>query len=174
MKSSLNVHFLKSLTFSALVLLYTTSSVLAQQGAQDGEWHSFGGDPGNTKYTPLDQINKDNFKDLEIVFRWEAISTKVKKENKNLQDGRFMATPLMVDGLLYVSTCFGQVAAIDAGTGETAWEYDPKTYETLRRPANMGWQHRGVSYWDDGADGRILIAKASPMYIPCIFKTQPL
>jgi quinoprotein glucose dehydrogenase len=139
-------------------VLCTAISALAQQGVQNGEWHSFGGDPGNTKYTPLDQINRDNFGDLEIAFRWESISTKVKKEREQLPVGRFMATPLMVDGLLYVSTCLGQVAAIDAGSGETVWEYDPKTYVNLRRAANMGWQHRGVTYWNDGADGRILIA----------------
>ena len=142
----------------AASILCTAIPAFAQQGVQNGEWHSFGGHPGNTKYTPLDQINRDNFSDLEIAFRWESISTEVKKERAQLSVGRFMATPLMVDGLLYVSTCFGQVAAIDAGSGETVWEYDPKTYVKLRRPANLGWQHRGVTYWNDGADGRILIA----------------
>jgi quinoprotein glucose dehydrogenase len=158
MKTRLNTFFSKLSIVTLLAVMYSASTVLAQQGVQNGEWHSFGGDPGNTQYTPLDQISKDNFSDLEIAFRWESISTKVAKEKPNLQVGRFMATPLMVDGLLYVSTCFGQVAAVDAGSGETVWEYDPKTYETLRRPANLGWQHRGVTYWDDGGDGRILIA----------------
>lgn len=64
----------------------------------------------------------------------------------------------MVDGLLYVSTALGQVAAINAETGDTVWEYDPEAYVKLVYPANLGWQHRGVTYWDDGKDGRIFIA----------------
>ena len=55
----------------------------------------------------------------------------------------------MVDGLVYLSTSLSQVAALDAGTGEMVWSYDPRTYDRLERPGNMGWQHRGVSYWED-------------------------
>ncbi len=141
-----------------LIALVSAITASAQQGVTNGEWHVFGGDPGNTKYTPLDQINRDNFKDLEVNFRWESISSKALEENPKIPLGRFMPTPLMVDGLLYVSTCLGQVAAIDAGTGETVWEQDPRAWVKLRRATNMGWQHRGVTYYDDGADGRILIA----------------
>ena len=146
------------LTIAAAFIFCAANQALAQQGALNGEWRSFGGDPGNTKYSPLDQINRDNFQDLKVAFRWESISTKVTKDNARIRAGGFRATPLMVDGVLYVSTALSQVAAIDAGTGETVWEYDPKAYERLDRPANSGWQHRGVAYWDDGADGRIVMA----------------
>ena len=146
------------LCVAAAFLLCAANQASAQQGALDGEWRSIGGDPGNTKYSPLDQINRDNFQDLKIAFRWDSISTKVTRDNPPIRRGRFMATPLMVDGILYVSTAISQVAAIDAGTGETVWEYDPKTYERVMRPANIGWQHRGVAFWDDGADGRIIMA----------------
>ena len=66
----------------------------------------------------------------------------------------------MVGGLVYVSTALGQVAALDAGTGEAVWTYDPRSYDRIERPANIGWQHRGVSYWDDADsdDARIVIA----------------
>ena len=146
------------LSIAAAVILCAGNQALAQQGALNGEWRSFGGDPGNTKYSPLDQINRDNFQDLEIAFTWESISTKVTKESSSIRAERFKAIPLMVDGLLYVSTAFSQVAAIDAGTGKTVWEYDPKSYERDFWPANLGWQHRGVAFWDDGADGRIIMA----------------
>ena len=53
------------------------TQALAQKGAVDGEWRSIGGDPGNTKYSPLDQINRHNFQELKVAFRWESISTKV-------------------------------------------------------------------------------------------------
>jgi quinoprotein glucose dehydrogenase len=66
----------------------------------------------------------------------------------------------MVNGLVYVSTALGQVAALDAGTGEQVWAYDPRIYDYLDRPPNIGWHHRGVSYWKDSTsdDSRIFIA----------------
>lgn len=118
----------------------------------------FGGDPGNTKFAPLDQINADNFRDLKISWRWTSISQNVTKQNRKVRAGQFKATPLMVDGLLYVSTAISQVAAIDAGSGDLVWSYDPQSYDEVDRPANLGWQHRGVAYWGDSDGGRILMA----------------
>ena len=79
---------------------------------------------------------------------------------EEIRPGPFKSVSLMVGGLVYLSTSLGQVAALDAGTGELVWSYDPQTYDRLDRPANMGWQHRGVSYWEDDAsdDARIFIA----------------
>ncbi len=156
MKARSEKHWHQILTIAAAFILCVTNQALAQQGARDGEWRSFGGDPGNTKYSPLDQINRDNFQDLEVAFTWASISTKVTKDNRRIRAGQFKAVPIMIDGILYVSTAISQVAAIDAGTGETVWEYDPKSYERLRRPANLGWQHKGVAYWSDGDDARII------------------
>jgi quinoprotein glucose dehydrogenase len=68
------------------------------------------------------------------------------------------STPLMVGGVLYTSTSLSQVAAIDAATGETKWVFDPKVYENgLGIPANDGWLHRGVAYWENGDDERIIM-----------------
>ena len=57
-------------------------------------------------------------------------------------------------------TALGQLVAVNAGTGEQVWDYDPRIYDYLDRPPNMGWHHRGVSYWDDAEsdDARIFIA----------------
>jgi quinoprotein glucose dehydrogenase len=142
---------------STIVVLLAAGAGAAQQGAPQGEWPSFGGDPGNTKYSPLDQIDADNFADLEMAWQWSSISQPIVAANDRIRPGRFSATPLMVDGLLYVSTALSQVAAIDAGSGKTVWSYDPESWRK-GRPANLGWQHRGVAYWSDGDDARILIA----------------
>ncbi len=125
-----------------------------------GEWRAFGADPANTKYSPLDQITVENFPDLEIAWRWTSISTDVTRVRPEIDALQFKTIPLMVGGLVYVSTAVGQVAALDAGTGALVWSYDPRTYERLDRPANVGWHHRGVSYWEDAASGdaRIFIA----------------
>ena len=136
------------------------ATAVAQTDRPPGEWRAFGADAANTKYSPLDQITADNFTDLEIAWRWRSLSADVAAANEAVSPGPFKTAPLMVGGLVYASTALGQVAALDAGTGELVWSYDPRTYDRLDRPANMGWQHRGVSYWEDdrGDDARIFIA----------------
>lgn len=134
------------------------SAAPAKAPAKVGQWHNFGGNYANIKYSPLDQINRENFKDLQIAWEWEPeIQNKVAAANPGIYPGEFKTVPLMVDGVIYVATALSQVAAFDAGTGKTIWDYDPKSYEA-GRPANIGYQHRGVSYWTDGDEGRIFIA----------------
>ena len=146
------------LSVLAIVFFSTLSS--EAQTIPVGEWHAYGADGANNKYSPLDQITVTNFTDLEIAWRWSSITTEVTEERTNINAGLFKATPLMVGGLVYVSTALGQVAALSAGTGEPVWTYDPRSYDRLEKPANSGWQHRGVSYWRDseGDDARIFIA----------------
>src|ERR1044071_9637576 len=93
-------------------------AALAQQGAADGQWRYYGGDAGNTKYSPLDQINAGNVKDLAIAWRWKA-------ENFGPRpDYNWEVTPLMVAGVLYFSAgSWRDVVAVDAATGETLWMY---------------------------------------------------
>ena len=82
------------------------------------------------------------------------------------------STPLMVGGVLYTSTSLSQVAAIDAVSGETKWVFDPKVYENgLGIPANDGWLHRGVAYWRNGDDERIVILTAFAQMIALDAKT---
>ena len=127
----------------AAVLLVICGSAWAQTSVPDGEWHAIGRDAANTKYSPLDQITADNFTDLEIAWRWTSLSTAVAEANERIRPSQFKSVPLMADGLVYVSTALGQVAALDAGTGEPVWTYDPQIYAYLDRPPNMGWHHRG-------------------------------
>ena len=72
----------------------------------------------------------------------------------------------MVDGVLYVSTSLSQVAAIDAATGKTRWVYDPETWKN-GTPSNNGFVHRGVAYWADGDDRRILFGTGDG-YLICL------
>ena len=55
------------------LLVSLSDSTFAQQGTQDGEWRVYGGDKAGTKYSPLKQINKDNFTDLTIAWRWQSL-----------------------------------------------------------------------------------------------------
>ena len=70
--------------------------------------------------------------------------------------GRLSATPLMVDGVLYLSTPLYQAAAIDARSGETLWVYNPRVYEQGSPPLPSPWNHRGVAYWEGDGRARII------------------
>jgi quinoprotein glucose dehydrogenase len=122
-----------------------------------GDWPAFGRDPAATRYSPLDQIDRTNFGKLEIAWRWSSISKQVADANPKVHTGEFKVVPIVAGGLMYVATEVSQVAAIDPGTGQTVWQYDPESWRD-GRPANVGWQHRGVAYWTDGADARVFIA----------------
>jgi glucose dehydrogenase len=72
----------------------------------------------------------------------------------------------MVGGVVYVSTSLSQVAALDAETGKTHWVYDPETWKN-GTPSNNGFVHRGVAYWADGEDRRILFGTGDG-YLICL------
>src|SRR4026208_518900 len=85
----------------------------AQQGAKNGEWRTYGGDLGNTHYSPLDQINAGNFSQLQVVWRLKTDNFGPRPET-NLQ-----STPLMVKGVLYTTAGTRRaVVAVNAATGE--------------------------------------------------------
>lgn len=135
-----------------LVIAFVSTSVplLAQNGTDNGEWRSYGGDIANTRYSPLDQINADNFGDLEVAWR-------VKTENFGPNpEYNFESTPLMVDGVVYSTVGSRRaVIAIDAGTGELLWmhrlEEGERGAATPRRLSG-----RGLAYRDNGASGEIV------------------
>lgn len=142
-----------------------------------GEWPAYAGTYAASRYSPLTQIDSTNAKNLHIAWRWKSPDMAIKEAKPAV--GPSMAnesTPLMVGGVLYTSTSLSQVAAIDAATGQTKWLFDPKIYENgLGLPANLGWLHRGVAYWPNGDDERIVILTAFAQMIALDAKTgQPV
>mgnify|MGYP000844131443 CR=1 FL=1 len=113
-------------------------------GTRDGAWPNYAGNLSSDKFSPLHQISAENIDQLEVVWRWRSPDNDI----TTAQNSVFEATPLMIDGVLYTSTSFSQVAAIDAATGQTLWVYDPAAYR-YARPPNNGFLHRGVSYFED-------------------------
>ncbi len=127
-----------------------------------GQWPAYAGTYAAARYSPLTQINRDNAKNLRVVWRWKSPDAAIRDAKPEIGPGFVNeSTPLMVDGVLYTSTSLSQVAAIDAATGETKWVFDPKVYENgLGPPTNVGWTNRGVAYWRRGSDERIVILTA--------------
>ena len=111
----------------ALLLLGPTVS-LAQTGALPGRWLTYGGDAGSTRYSPLDQIDENSLARLKVAWRWDSPDNAVVVNNRaalSRVPSAFKATPVLIDGILYIKTSMSQAAAIDAATGETKWVFDP-------------------------------------------------
>ena len=134
----------------------------------EGEWPQYAGDIAASKYAPLDRIDESNVADLEVAWIWDAFDNSnyidpdadpskppSQAERRRFPDG-FKASPLMVDGKLYIRTNFSGVAAIDPASGETLWTYDPGTVK-WGRPGIFGFATRGLGYWSDGTESRILL-----------------
>src|SRR5919108_2152135 len=126
------------------------SAVSGQVKPKPGEWTTYGGDLASTRYSPLDQINKDNFNKLEVAWRFKTDALGPRPEF-NLQ-----STPLMVDGVVYSTAGTRRaVVALDAATGEMLWmhsENEGKRGESAPRQLSG----RGVAYWSDGRNARIV------------------
>jgi quinoprotein glucose dehydrogenase len=156
-----------SILFAVLPAVVLGPGLAAQSGAANGEWRYYGGDAGGTRYSPLDQINKENVKNLRIAWRW-------KTENFGPRpDFNYEVTPLMLGGILYATTGIRRDAvAIDAASGETLWMF---RYDEGRRgliAPNRGESGRGVAYWSDrGSDNRIVYVSAGYHLIELNAKT---
>ncbi len=121
-----------------------------QTGARNGEWPAYGADLGNTRYSPLDQINAGNFNKLQVAWRFKTENLGPRPEY-NLE-----ATPLMVKGVVYSTAGTRRaVVALDAGTGELLWIHGER--ESARgAAAPRQLSGRGLAYWTDGREERIL------------------
>lgn len=126
-----------------------------QSTNQSGNWTSYASDKFSSKYSSLDQINKQNVKDIEVKWTWESPDNALKEQFK-FPVSIYQATPIAINGILYVSSSTAIVSAINGSTGQTIWTFDPETYKS-NAPAHGAYIHRGVSYWDDGAGGRIIV-----------------
>jgi len=138
------------LTVPVVCWLGMARPAAAQTGAKDGEWRTYGGDLGSTRYSPLDQISAQNFNQLEVAWRFKTDSLGPRKEYQ------LEATPLMVHGKLY-STAGSRraVVALDAATGELLWVHsENEGARGTNAPRQLSGH--GVAYWTDGKEERIL------------------
>jgi quinoprotein glucose dehydrogenase len=156
----------------AIVLTFIISvrTMQVQSAGRVVEWRAYAGDNTSSKHSPLDQINKDNVKNLRVAWRWICPDEDIIKA-RSIRTWLNEATPVMAGGVLYVSTSLSQAAAIDAATGKTLWVYDPKSYENGFTPTNLGWLHRGVAYWADGDGQRILYGTGDAYLVALNAKT---
>jgi quinoprotein glucose dehydrogenase len=130
-------------------------------GAQDRdrivEWPHYGGDAGHGKYSTAADITAANAGDLELAWTWQTVDRPMPEYN--VRPGGFETTPIMIDDVLYASTSFHQVVALNAASGQVLWVFDPRTYEEGPPLSGTGLNSRGVAFWRGGdGEARIFIA----------------
>jgi quinoprotein glucose dehydrogenase len=157
------------------VLIAIAAGLTVTSGAQSPsvEWTHYGGNAASQKYSPLDQINKDTVGRLKIAWRWSSPDNAVVTANPLARPGMYHDTPLMVKGVLYTVTSLGQIAAINPATGVANWVFDPGSWKA-GRPGNLGFVHRGISYWTDGTRERLLLGTSDAYLISVDAKTGAL
>jgi quinoprotein glucose dehydrogenase len=120
------------------------------------EWPVYAADAAATHYSPLTDINRSNVGRLAVAWEWKTGDDRIEAPT-GTRPGSFENTPLMIGDVLYVSTPYNRVAALDAETGAEKWTYDPHAYADGQPPNGTGLVHRGVAAWRDGARLRIFM-----------------
>jgi membrane-bound PQQ-dependent dehydrogenase (glucose/quinate/shikimate family) len=145
----------KEITVFLVISLLTSSVCLAQAPAP--EWRFYGGDQAGTRYSPLRQIDRRNVGRLQRAWVYHTGELELGLRSSSFQ-ASFSTTPLVINGVMYLTTPSSRVIALDAETGKELWKFDPQQGARVR-----GFNsHRGVAYWEGrspngkGSDRRIL------------------
>ena len=139
----------------AIALLLLATGCASQ--APNTDWRVAGGDPGNTRFSLLDQINTTNVAQLRVA--WVYHTGDLPPD----QHGEIQATPIIVDGVLYTTTPALAVIALHAESGTLVWRFDPRTTHDARR-TDFSHVSRGVVYWADAGDERIFFTAGRRLY----------
>ena len=119
------------------------------------EWPYYGGDQGGGKYSTLADVNRSNVSQLAPAWEWTTGERAL--EQYGTRPGSFEVTPLMIDGVLYVTTPYNSIAALDAETGKELWRFDGEAYKIGQVLSGSGWKLRGTAFWRDGDKLRIFL-----------------
>ena len=139
---------------ATLACLIAGAVLATPQGqSQQVEWFTYGGDAASSKYSPADQITAQNVQRLQVAWQWEHGEKPL--EEFGTVPYRFENQPLMVDGVLYVTTPYNNAAALDAETGKELWRFESGAVKLGGIPGT-GFKHRAPALWRDSQDGNKL------------------
>ncbi len=139
--------FLSAAAVAAAVRLRAASS--------QWEWSFYGGDQAASRYAPLDQINGDNVGELQVAWTHHTEDARQRPQTT------IECTPICLDGVLYLTTAQVKIQAVQATTGRLLWSFDP--FENVRSRRFRG-VNRGLAFWSDGKQTRILATVEGKVY----------
>jgi quinoprotein glucose dehydrogenase len=149
-----------------ILALFCAAAISPGAAAEISEWPYYASDAGSTHYSSLAEINTSNVAKLRQVWAWKTGETE--KKQYHVQPGAFEDTPLMMDGVLYVTTPYHRIVALDAESGSEIWSYDPKSYVDGPPPTGPGLIHRGVAAWRDARSGRLRLFLNTRYRLICV------
>src|SRR6266850_3622875 len=160
--------------FNVLTLQrFNTSTILcvfalifpATAPAKDIDWPSVGGDKGCTRYSALDEINRTNVSSLQVAWTYHT------GDSGSGNSTTIECTPIVIGGVMFITTAGSKVVALDAAAGTERWKFDPYAGVKRNQPRASGGVNRGVAYWTDGKEARILVSVADGRLISLDAKT---
>lgn len=155
----------RSFLKSCAAVLHTSIDLLglgflrvARAASPERGWRYYGGDPGYSRHSRLDQINIRNVKDLRVAWTHNT-GDKMNRPRTTME-----CTPIVVDGVMYITSPLLKVRALEAASGKVLWNFDP--YTEIGAFENPGAEsirgvNRGVTFWQDGDDKRIFSTAGS-------------
>ena len=136
----------------ALLTIIATPPACTAQTSKAIEWPSYGGGFDNIRYSSLTQINRKNVSRLQVAWKFDS--------GDAFPGSELQCNPIVVNGVLYATTPKINVVALDAGTGNLLWRFDPNAGQRV-----IGkMRNRGVTYWTNGTEGRIFVAVRQFLY----------
>ena len=154
MSSSPRLRYSSKLSSALLLCIGLSTVSYAQELGNTKDWPAYGGGSDSIHYSRLTQINKSNVKDLKVAWTFDTGDAV-----KGLKT-EFEATPLAVNGVLYLISPTVRLFAVNAATGKQLWVFDP----AQGRKTIGSTRNRGLSYWSDGQDARVFVALKQYLY----------
>ncbi len=134
--------------------------------AADRDWPAVGGNPGGTRYSTLSQITRKNVNQLQVAWTYHT--------GDSTNGSTIECTPIVLHGIMFLTTAKSKVVALDAAIGREIWRFDPYDGVTITQPKASGGVNRGLAYWREGKKERILLGASDGRLISLDAKTgQP-
>jgi quinoprotein glucose dehydrogenase len=148
-----------------VLLIAAVTSASPSRGeppSSDGNWPVYGGDAGGMKYSALTQITRENVDQLTPAWSWRTgekliAGPRLAIPGNQVRPGSFEVTPIVLDDVMYLSTPYNRVVALDAASGKELWTYDPRAYDWGQVPNGTGYVHRGVAIWSGKGERRLFM-----------------
>ncbi|MDQ2863737.1 MAG: PQQ-binding-like beta-propeller repeat protein, partial [Bacteroidota bacterium] len=147
------------LTFAALMINGCKNAETSIATGKD--YPVYGGNKAGNRYSPLKQIDASNVKNLQVAWMYNAAEERNTSDSKPQRPKQIQCQPIVVDGILYGTTADLKLFALNAGTGKQLWKFEPAKDGKRYNVINV---NRGVVYWANGADKRILYSAGSNLF----------
>jgi quinoprotein glucose dehydrogenase len=158
----------RTLISTLVVGVLASTSALAADTA--GNWREYNADKSGSRFAAAADVTAESVKSMKVAWRWAMPDNALAADNPELRTWVNESTPIAVGGVLYTTSPMSLVSAIDGATGKTLWTYDPKAYQD-GTPPNLGFINRGLTYWEEGADKRLIVGTADGYLIVLDAKT---